>query len=53
MDVLLEDENARKIAEAVHVNQIRVSGLAIGRPLWDFCSKNNSRGITLGTRSVW
>jgi len=36
VDVSLEDENEGKAAFAVHVSQIRVTGLAIYGPFWDF-----------------
>lgn len=44
----MEDENAFNVANAFHLKEIRVTGLAISRPSWDSETgsdlKHNLRG---------
>ena len=46
-----------KAAYAIHVSKIRITGLAITRPRWDFRNrercKNNLREITLRIIPLW
>ena len=44
--VSVEDENTCKVAWVVHMSIIRITGLAISEPSWDFRSAGSDLKIT-------